>query len=297
MNSSLINQDETPVQALNLPEPATSKSTFMFVQVGTSEDGHRVVRYSYIPDRKKDRFLSFTDGYEGYVMTDGLIGYNSLSKHLNCWVHAQRNFKKILKVNKKASGALKFIGIINKLYEIEKKTRKQYQDRDEFLKMRKERCATVFFQLKDTMDERRSQYTPKSPMGVAIAYLYTYWESLIRYVECYEATPDNNIAENAIRPFVVGRKNWLFTNTETGAKSSAGYYSLIETAKANGVNVSDYLWHCLSEASKCKTDEDWDRLLPWAMDVDLVSEIKQVKASVKLNPLRKTPYLFREPSK
>ena len=198
MNSSLINQDETPIQVLHLPDSATSKSTFMFVQVGTSSKGHRMVRYSYIPDRKKDRLLSFTEGYEGYVMTDGLKGYNSLSKHLNCWVHAQRNFKKIVKVNKKAAGALKFIGIINKLFAIEKKTRKQYRDREEFLTTRKEQCIEVFSELWDTMEERRSQYAPKSPMGVAIAYLYTYWESLIRYVACYDATPDNNVAICAV---------------------------------------------------------------------------------------------------
>lgn len=88
-------------------------------------------------------------------------------------------------------------------------------------------------------------------------------------------------AENAIRPFVLGRKNWLFSNTEAGAESSAGYYSLIETAKTNGVNVYDYFWYCLSKASKCKNDEDWDRLLPWNMDADTVSEMKQVRASAK----------------
>lgn len=293
MNSSLINQDETPVQVLNLPDSATSKSTFMFVQVGTSSEGHRVVRYSYIPDRKKDRLLSFTEGYEGYVMTDGLKGYNSLSKHLNCWVHAQRNFKKIVKVNKKAAGALKFIGIINKLFEIEKKTRKQYREREEFLSIRKEQCIKVFSELWDTMEDRRSQYAPKSPMGVAISYLYTYWESLIRYVDCYESSPDNNTAENAIRPFVLGRKNWLFSNTEAGAESSAGYYSLIETAKANGFNVYDYLWYCLTEAPKCMTVDDWDALLPWNMDVDKLSELKRVRASAKPNPNRNIPYILR----
>ena len=101
------------------------------------------------------------------------------------------------------------------------------------------------------------------------------------------------VAENAIRPFVLGRKNWLFSNTEAGAESSAGYYSLIETAKANGVNVYDYLWYCLSEASKCRTEEDWEALLPWNMEADRLSELKRVRASAKPDPDRKDPYILR----
>ncbi len=295
-HAALINQDETPLQVLHLPKPATSKSTFMFVQVGTSlKEGlaHRIVLYSYIRNRKKETLESFTKGYSGHVMTDGLKGYLGIKNHLNCWVHAQRGFKNIVKVNKKASGALKFISLINRLFQIEKKTRKKHDEREAFLIERRKLSVKVFDDLKDLMDTSRSQYASKSPMGKAIEYLYTYWNSLIRYVDCYEATPENNVAENAIRPYTLGRKNWLFSNTEGGAKSSAFYYSLIETAKANKINVYDYLWYCLSEAPRCKTEADWEALLPWNMDNEKVEQLKVVRSSATPDTARVDPYVLR----
>ncbi len=292
LNSPLINQDETPVKVIHLPNPTTSKSTFMFVQVGSNEE-HRIVLYSYIRNRRKDTLASFTRDYTGYVMTDGLKGYLSIENHLNCWVHAQRGFKNIVKVNKKASGALKFIAVINQLFDIEKRTRRMYDEEEKFLIERKRFTSEVFDEMKNLMDESRKKYSSKSPMGIAIEYLYTYWPSLIRYVDCYEATPDNNIAENAIRPFVLGRKNWLFSNTEGGAEAFAFYYSMIETAKLNGINVTDYLWYCLDEAPRCRTENDWEKLLPWTMDTRKIAELKKLRVSATPDPSRTEPYILR----
>jgi len=295
-NSALINQDETPLRVLHLPEPASSKSTFMFVQVGRSlseKSERRIVLFTYIRNRKKDTLQSFTEGYDGYVMTDGLKGYVGIKNHLNCWVHALRGFKDIVKADNKAAGALKFISIINGLFDIEKKCRKRYPDRTEFLIERKKLCTGVFDELKATMDDTRSQYAEKGLMGKAIDYLYTYWDTLTAYVDCYESSGHNNVAENAIRPFVVGRKGWLFSNTETGAQASAFYYSLVETAKANRINVYDYLWYCLSQAPKCRTQSDWDALLPWNMDKEKTEQLKAIRNSALPNPMRNTPYVLR----
>jgi len=294
--SSLINQDETPLQVLHLPEPAASKSTFMFVQVGTSlseESAHRVVLYTYIRNRRKETLQSFTNGYHGYVMTDGLKGYLGIGNHLNCWVHAQRNFKHIVKVNKKAAGALKFIAVINRLFQIEKSTRKTYTERKAFLAERRKQSTAVFAELKELMDSSHPQYASKSPMGKAIKYLYTYWDTLTAYVNCYEATPENNVAERALKNFVIGRKAWLFSNTEGGAEASAFYYSLIETAKVNGINTYDYLWYCLSEASRCRTEADWEALLPWNMDTEKVKQLKAVRSFAVPDPARLEPYVLR----
>ena len=294
--SALINQDETPLRVIHLPEPVSSKSTFMFVQVGTSiigESEHRIVLYTYIRNRKTETLHAFTEGYGGYVMTDGLKGYLGIENHLNCWVHAQRGFRNIVKVDRKATGALKFISIINRLYDIEKKCRRKYSDRDEFLVKRKKRCSEVFDELRSTMDEERPRYASRNPMGKAIDYLYTYWDTLIAYVDCYESSAHNNVAEGAIKPYVLGRKGWLFNNTEGGAESSAFYYSLIETAKLNRINVADYLWYCLSEAPRCRTDEDWDALLPWNMDTGKVQQLKISAASAISDPNRTKPYVLR----
>ncbi len=295
-DSSLINQDETPLQVIHIPAPATSKSTFMFVQVGTTmtaELEHRLVLYTYIRNRQKVTLQAFTKGYNGYVMTDGLKEYLGIKNHLNCWVHAARGFKNIVKVNKKASGALEFITVINRLFKIEKGCRKKYDDPETFLVERKKLSMEVFDELKKLMDTSRPQYASKSPMGIAIEYLYTYWETLIAYVDCYEATPENNIAENAIRPYILGRKNWLFSNTEGGAEASAFYYSLIETAKANKINESDYLWYCLSEAPSLSSSEDWDRLLPWNIDKEQVDRLKRIRNSAFPDPNRTELYVLR----
>lgn len=294
--SSLINQDETPLKVLHLPEPATSKSTFMFVQVGTSlseESAHRVVLYTYIRNRRKETLQSFTKGYHGYVMTDGLKGYLGIENHLNCWVHAVRGFKNIVKVNKKAAGALKFIAVINRLFQIEKSSRKKYAQREEFLAERRKQSTAVFAELKDLMDSSYPQYASQSPMGKAIKYLYTYWDTLTAYVNCYEATPENNLAERALKNFVIGRKAWLFSNTEGGAEASAFYYSLIETAKINGINTYDYLLYCLSEASRCRTETDWEALLPWNMDTEKLKQLKAVRSSAVPDPARLEPYVLR----
>ena len=295
-SAPLINQDETPVKVIHLPEPATSKSTCMFVQVGTSEhDGvmRHVVLFTYLRNKLNPTLESMSEGYQGYVMTDGLKGYLSIDKHLNCWVHASRGFKNIIKTNKKAQGALKFVNTINRLFRIERDARRLYQDKEQFLTERKKAAAEVFGDLKKLIDENRGVYSSKSPMGQAISYLDTYWASLTRYVDCYESDPGNNIAENAIRPYVVGRKNWLFSNTEVGADASSFYYSMIETAKLNGVNVADYMWYCLSEAPRCTTESDWENLLPWNMDADTITALKKRRASAIPDPARTEPYVLR----
>ena len=100
-------------------------------------------------------------------------------------------------------------------------------------------------------------------------------------------------AENAIRPFVVGRKSWMFANTVNGADASALYYSLIETAKANGINTYDYLWYVLEKSKYCTTDADWDALLPWNMDREYLDNLKALRDSAAPDPERTEPYIFR----
>lgn len=145
----------------------------------------------------------------------------------------------------------------------------------------------------EKLEMLRPKYAPKSAMGMAISYMYTYWSSLVRYPECFEATPDNNAAENAVRPFCLGRKNWLFSVSTEGAEASALYYSLIETAKANDINVYDYIWYVLSEASTCKKDEDFDRLLPWNVSSESLMKMRNTRDSGKPDPDRTEPYVFR----
>ena len=104
---------------------------------------------------------------------------------------------------------------------------------------------------------------PTLLLGKAIHYSLAQWDKMVRYLESPCLTPDNNACENAIRPFVLGRKNWLFNKSPDGAESSCGMYSLIETAKENGLVPYQYLMALFEKAPLAKTSEDWEKLLPW----------------------------------
>jgi transposase len=126
-------------------------------------------------------------------------------------------------------------------------------------------------QFKAWLDKSALQVPPKSAVGKAIAYSLGQWSKLERYIEDGNLQIDNNRAERAIKPFVIGRKNWLFANTANGAQASAMLYSLIETAKANGLTPFVYLYYLLEELPK--KPAHFDHLLPW--NVDLLQQVRR----------------------
>ena len=301
----LINQDESPLQVLHFDgEPTASKTFFMFVQVGTHivspTVDRRIILFTFLDNRRKATLLAQTEGYDGFVCTDGLKNYNSLPNnkkiHINCWVHALRQLKHIVKVHKNAK-AKDLILIANKLYVLENTLRDSYAKgllaKDEFNKERQGKADLIFTELKLALEKARKNYTPSSMMGKAISYFFTYWDTLINYPKCFESSPDNNRAEGSIRSFVLGKRNWIFSNTDTGAHASALFYSLIETAKANNVNPYDYMWYILTKAPLCKTEEDWDQLLPWNMDDNDIKNMHDTRNSAAPDLNRTSPYIIR----
>src|SRR5690554_7348422 len=120
-------------------------------------------------------------------------------------------------------------------------------------------------QLKIWLDKTALQVPPKSTIGAAVQYTLNQWEKLQVYLENGEAAIYNNRAERAVKPFVIGRKNWLFSNTASGAKASAILYSIIETAKANGLNPVKYVEHLLTEIPKRNVDDELADLMPWVV--------------------------------
>jgi hypothetical protein len=125
------------------------------------------------------------------------------------------------------------------------------------------KCPVPFNQNKDWLNKSAGQIPPKTALGKALAYSLNQWPKLIRYIEDGNLSIDNNRAERAIKPFVIGRKNWLFSNTASGANASATLYSLVETAKSNGLVPFDYLNYLLNEIPTLKPDHTIDHLLPW----------------------------------
>ena len=104
---------------------------------------------------------------------------------------------------------------------------------------------------------------PSSALGKAVAYTLKQWDKLVKYLESSHLTPDNNASENSIRPYVVGRKNYMFHKSPEGAKSACGMYTLIETAKQNGVEPLKYMNELFKKAPLANSAEDWENLLPW----------------------------------
>ena len=299
--SPLINQDETPVKILNLDKENPTKTRFMLVRIGTSfqnpEQDRIIVQFSFIPNRKIETLSQDTVNFNGYWMTDGLKGYLHLDKHINCWVHAERRLKKYLKVNKKNTDAKKIVFIVSKLFTLEKKLRSKLANniisRDQFMATRKDEAEKIFDELHIFLDSVKDVYPPKSEMGIGIKYFYTYWNSLILYPECFESSPSNNAAELAIKPFAIGRRNWLFNVSGAGADASALYYSIIETAKANNINTYDYMWYVLTQAQTCKTDDDWDNLMPWNVSKEDLKQLHDTYNNVNFDPERAEDYIIR----
>ncbi len=273
----LINIDETTVQVLQEPgRPATSKS-YMWVFRGGPEDKPSLM-YQYHPTRAGDVAVRFLGGFKGYVQTDGYSGYDFLDGHpdyihVGCWAHARRKFMDVIKAapkpkngNSESGSADVALHYIRKLYAIEKLAQKEELSPEDLCSEREQRAKPVLDDFKQWLDHKSGQTPPKGLLGKAVSYALRQWPRLIRYIEDSCITPDNNLAENAIRPFVVGRKNWLFSGNPRGAKASAALYSLIETAKANGLEPYSYLRFLFENLPSADSTSEYKALLPQYVD-------------------------------
>jgi len=278
----VINMDETPVQVLKEPGRSNTNKSYMWVFRGGDPD-HPVLLYRYAPSRAGSVPEECLGDYKGYIQTDGYKGYNAFGKrdgivHLGCLAHVRRKFLDAAKAGKKASQkkgyAYHIITHIGKLYAIEKKADKEKLSCEERCLLRQKESMPVLEKIKGLLDEAVKRTPPKGLLGKAVAYALDQWERLVRYTEDGRLRPDNNLAENAIRPFVVGRKNWLFSGSPRGARASAAIYSLIETAKANGLEPYQYLRHLFENIPLAKSTEDLKALLPMNLDRDTINKLE-----------------------
>jgi transposase len=263
----LLHIDETVVQVLKEKDKAPTSTSYMWVQTG-GPPGKPVVIFDYDPSRSAEVPVRLLHDYRGYLMADGYAGYNKLARtegieRMACWAHVRRRFVEASRVQPKGKRGLanEAIGLIGVLYGIERDFKKA-TDQERFL-ARQERSVPALAALYAWMQRALPQVTPKSALGTALSYMRDQWSMLIRYPERGDLPIDNNRCENAIRPFVLGRKAWLFSDTVAGAKASAVIYSLIETAKANGLEPYHWLRQVLRELPAARTVEAIEALLPW----------------------------------
>ena len=275
LSYDLIHMDETTVQVLDEPDKKAQSKSYLWVQRGGPPE-KPVVLFNYDPGRSQSVPLRLLEGFNGALQTDGYAGYNAVVNqnsliHLGCWAHARRKFTEVIKAqgkskNKKTGKAQRGLVFIQKLYKIEKSVRDAAVE--ERLAIRQEKALPIIKQCRAWLDESLPAVPPTSAVGKALAYLNNEWPKLIRYLEDGRYLMDNNLAENAIRPFVIGRKNFLFSQSVKGVKASANLYSLIETAKANGLEPYAYLRFVFAELPKAETVDDIEALLPGNVDPD-----------------------------
>jgi transposase len=192
---------------------------------------------------------------------------------MGCWAHVRRKFLDVVKAagppkdgKSKSGNANQALKYIRKLYKIEKDAKKLGLTNEDLLKERQEKAKPVLEEFKRWLDVKVEEVPPKSLLGKAIGYTLNQWHRLVIYADTFHVTMDNNMAENAIRPFVIGRKNWLFSGTPDGASASAAIYSLLETAKANGLEPYWYFRYLLKKLPKAITEDDHKALLPQYLD-------------------------------
>jgi hypothetical protein len=266
LEGSYVQADETRVQVLNEPGKLPESRSYMWVRGRSYPGAPPILLFEYDPTRSSEVPKRLFAGYQGYLQVDGYGGYDGICAtkgiiRCGCMAHCRRKFFEATKASVKGIGlANEAIGIIRKLYEVEEVIQgKNIEDRH---RIRQEESKPILGAFRKWIDEHRGKVPPQSQLGQALAYAHNEWTYLTRYLDDGRLSIDNNMVENAIRPFAIGRKNWLFSDSVAGAKASAAIYSVIVSAKLNGHNEYAYLRYLLQKLPLAEKVEDFEALLP-----------------------------------
>ena len=286
LDSPLVFGDETTVQVLKEPGRAAQAKSYMWVQMtqasGPEGTGPPIRLFGYAPSRSTTAAAQLYAGLsEGSVlMSDGYEVYDKIAHahklvHLGCWAHARRYMVDALQVLPKNARtpdqpAAQFIELIAKLYAVEANARELQMNPQQRQHHRQEHSVPLIEAIEALLLAQLHAVVPGSALGKALHYLSSQWPKLVRYVEDGRYPIDNNPCENSIRPFVVGRKGWLFSDTVDGANASANLYSLVQTCKANGIDPYRYLRALFTALPKAATADDYEALLPWRLALPAV---------------------------
>jgi transposase len=271
LKQDIVLADETTLQVLK--EPGKSPTTKSYIWLyRTGKYGYPIVLYDYQPSREGKHPENFLKSYKGYLLVDGYQGYDNIPnvKLCGCWAHARRKFYEAIVTQPKSNknkqtltNAEQGFAYISQLYEIEDKIKDLSPE--ERYKIRLERSRPILDAFSVWLNEKSLVVIPKSKTGIAIAYCLNQWKKLNNFLLDGRLEIDNNRSERSIKSVVIGRKNFLFSNTPKGAKASAIIYSLVETAKGNNLNPQKYLEYLLDKLPNMdlSNQEEIDALLPW----------------------------------
>lgn len=270
-----IQADESPVQVLNEPTRSNQQNSYMWIYRGGLPNKIGVY-FTYQETRAGQHAKDFLKNFKGYVQTDGYSAYDWIDAHsdmvhLACMAHARRPFAELAKLAKKAGKAHEAIKLIGELYHIEKEIR--LKSVTERYAIRQERSKPILDKIKLWLDKSIRGSPPKGKLGKAIQYMLDRWQQLNYYLLDGQLHIDNNPIENDIRLFALGKKNWLFKGSPRGAKAGAIFYSLIKTAQANGLEPYQYLCYLFNQLLHCKEKADYEKLLPWNLNAEIIQKI------------------------
>lgn len=276
VKEEVLHADETTLQVLKEPGKSAQSKSYMWLYRTGKHAAQPIILYDYRPDRKASNAETFLKEFSGWLHADGYPGYHSLPENIRvvgCWAHLRRKFDEAVKSlpqkNQPNAAALQGQAYCSRLFSIEEAL--SGLPPEERYMQRLERSKPVMDALLAWVSTNKA--APKSALGKALHYLEEQWPYLIRVLEDGRLELSNNLAERSIKPFVIGRKNFLFANTPRGAQSSAVIYSIIETAKASGLDPYRYLTWLLTNAPVLASKEDnWaDKLLPGNAPADCCS--------------------------
>lgn len=274
-----LHADETPIQVMNEDGKKNTSKSYMWVYTTGIHSNKQIRLFEYRSGRAGANAADFLEGYTGYLHTDGFKGYEKVKGVIRClcWSHARRYFTDALPKDIKSPEATlpkQGLAYCNKLFEIEKELKDISPEERKEQRLKLEKPVLEAFW--SWVDSNINVVLIKSKIGQAFQYVKNQQTGLMAYLEDGNCDISNNLAENSIRPFTVGRKNWLFAGSPKGATASAIVYSLVETAKANGLNPHKYIQLLLSALPKESFQENEDlidNLLPWKPKVQEVCKI------------------------
>jgi transposase len=280
LQRDILHADETTLQVLHEPgRPAEAKSYLWLYRTGRM--GPAMILYDYQETRSGAHPRNFLSGFHGYLHADGYPGYHKVEgvTLIGCWAHARRKFDEALKALPKSNASASVttkegLDFCNRLFAIERELKDCTPE--ERFEGRLERSRPVLDAFSAWLHRQSLRALPKSKLGEAIGYCLNQWEKLKAFLKDGRLELDNNRSERSIKPFVIGRKNWMFSNTPRGAKASAIIYSIVETAKENGLHPFYYLSYLFEKLPQLPDPQDsqaLDKLLPWSTTLPLICRV------------------------
>ena len=275
--------DETPVQVLHEKDRRAQTQSYMWVFLSGEGDEKPIRLYKYSPTRAGDTAVEFLDGFEGYIMCDGYSGYNKLkkAKRTACWAHIRRYLIDAIPKGKQydyALPAVQGVAYVNKLFSLEDKIQEKHKGNYDAIKeARDKQERPVVMAFLEWINEQTA--VKGSRFEKALTYIQNRKDTISRYLDDGRCSFSNNTSERTVKDFVIGRKNWLFSDSVKGADASSVIYSIVATAKANEVNVYQYLKYLLEvQLPKDASNEEVDKHLPWSPEVKKVIQERTNKA-------------------